>query len=461
MTRWLIALCAMLMAVPAWATPEPVASVTVTRDGKQWTADYVLHEKAPVWVFSTSVLPRQSNKSWRIGTVRVLTPGVTLRRLGNYDALVAAKGVVPKRVRLRFTPFVKDIEGGYDAALALTDGSVALYSEQFKLVPMRSVAEARRAPADDSRLPAVDQPTRTTFVDRGGPVLVHGRRQPTATLVDEQAYVLFGNAHPNIGPAMTTIFDPALPAWFADYLNAQVPKILARYGQELGPSPVGQPTLLVSWAGPTPHTISLGGSVLPGMVVMTLEGEGLLKPNAQASHYARWFISHEAAHFWLGQAVHYSDRSESWITEGGADLLAFRATAASDPTFDVKARLAQARDECAPFLAHGGVASAFERPADFRAYYACGAIIALAAEKVSGGDFADFVRTLIARYGEDQTVTRAEWMALLDSRDPTHKMSAAVADLLDRPHADGKQALDRFIAEVGIADQFAAKPAST
>jgi hypothetical protein len=191
------------------------------------------------------------------------------------------------------------------------------------------------------------------------------------------------------------------------------------------------------------------------MVVMTLKGDGIVKANDKVSHYARWFVSHEAAHFWLGQAVAYSQRSESWITEGGADLLAFRATAATDPTFDVKARLSEAREECTPFLAHGGVATAFERENDFRAYYACGTIIALAAEKASGGDFADFVKTLIDRYGADGIVTRAEWLALLDERSPG--LSAAVDKLLDEKQADPQAALDQFVAAANIGDQFAAK----
>jgi hypothetical protein len=452
--RWLLGL-ALFVAAPAVATPEPVAEVTVERSGESWTADYQLLEKAPVWAFAKSVLPRESKQSWRIGTVKVLTSGVKLQRVGNYDALVSAKGPLPARVKIAFTPYLEDIEAGYDPALAFADGSVALYADQFKLVPLRSIAELRKLPADDDQLPAVDQPTHMTFVDRSGPVLVHGRREPQANLVEGDAYVLFGKAKPVIGPAMTTIMDPALPQWIADYLNAELPKVLSRYRDEMGPSPVGQPTLLVSWAGPAPHQVSLSGSVLPGMVVMTLKGDAIVHPNEKVGHYARWFVSHEAAHFWLGQAVAYSDRSESWITEGGAELLAFRATAAADSTFDVKGRLSEAKAECAPFLANGGVASAYEREGDFRAYYACGAIIALAAEKASSGDFTKFVKTLIDRYGADGTVTRAEWLALLDERSPG--MSIEVARLLDEKQADPRAALDRFIAAAGIGDQFAAK----
>jgi hypothetical protein len=454
MTRWLIALLALVVAAPAAATPGPVAKVTVERQGNRWTADYQLLQREPLWVFAKSVLPRESRTSWRLATVQVLTPGVRLQRLGNFDALVSMKGALPKHVRLSFTPYLEDIEAGFDPALAFADGSVALYAEQFKLVPMESASAAKRVPPEDSQLPGIDLITRMTFVDRAGPVLVHGKREQRPTIDDGGAYVLFGRAKPVIGPAMTTILDPALPKWLPDYLNAELPKILAQYREKLGPSPVGQPTLLASWAGPLPHTVSLGGSVLPGMVVMTLAGDGLLKPSDKVSHYARWFVSHEAAHFWLGQAVHYSNRSESWITEGGAELLAFRATAAADPTFDIKARLSEARDECTPFLANGGIASAYEREGDFRAYYACGAILALAAEKASDGDFADFVRTLIRRFGADETVTRAEWLALLDERAPGRGLSTAAAKLLDDKQADPQRALDAFITAAAIGDQF-------
>lgn len=454
MMRWLAALLMLVAAAPAPARTQPVASVTVERSGQSWTAEYQLYEQAPVWVFAKSVLPRESKTSWRIATVRVLTPGVSLQRLGNYDALVSQDGALPKRVRLSFAPFVEDIEGGYDPALAFTDGSVALYADQFKLVPMASPSAARQASRDDSKLPAIDRPTRMTFIDRARPVLVHGKRQQRPRFDKGSTYVLFGRAEPVIGPVMTTILDPSLPAWIADYLLSELPSIIAEYQKQLGPSPVGQPTLLVSWAGPAPRQISLSGSVLPGMVVMTLKGDGILQPNEKISRYARWFVAHEAAHFWLGQAVSYSERSESWITEGGAELLAFRATAAADPTFDVKARLLQARTECLPFLARGGVASAYEREGDFRAYYACGAILALAAEQVSGGNFADFVRTLIDRYGANGKVTRAEWMALLAARAPGSGLSAAAAKLLDNKQSDPERSLEEFIAVAAIADQF-------
>ncbi len=280
--RWLAALL-LFLGAPALAAPAPVASVTVVRSGDTWTADYILHERAPLWLFAKSILPRESTGSWRVGSVRVLTPGVRLERIGNYDALVPRRGTMPRKVRLAFTPYLKDVEAGYDPALAFSDGSVALYADQFRILPMPSIASARAADRDDATLPSAERPTRMTLIDRAGPVLSKGERTARAELTDGAAYILFGTAQPAIGPAMTTIIDPAMPRWIADALGADMPRILQHYRDQLGPSPVGQPTLLASWAGPTKGVTSLGGSVLPGMVVMTLEGEGITEPNEQGA----------------------------------------------------------------------------------------------------------------------------------------------------------------------------------
>lgn len=443
----LLAAALLLFAAPALATPEPIATAQVVRDGDNWSVEYRLDVRSPVWVFARSDLPRVTRQSWRVDTMQVLTPGVSLRRVGHYDALVADRGNVPETVRLRFKPFSEDIETGYDAALAFTDGSVALYSQQFKLVPMRSMAEAKSASIDPDELPVAVHPTRVTFRDLSGTVLAKGERRASFTIADEDAYILFGKAEPQIGQSLATIIDPQLPKWLGEFISADLPRLIAGYAEKLGPPPTGKPMLMASWAGPTSGVTSMGGSVLPGTVVMTFEGEGVSLPNRAVQDSARWFVAHESAHFWLGQVIGYETPRESWITEGGADLLAIRAVAAADPSYDVAKRLREARDECLPFLSKGGVASANLR-GDHRAYYACGAIIALAAEQASGGDFASFVRALIEKHGGDGIVTRAEWLALLDERAPG--MSGEVAKLLDEPHANAAAALDSFASRTGI-----------
>ena len=115
---------------------------------------------------------------------------------------------------------------------------------------------------------------------------------------------------------------------------------------------------MVSWAGPTPRRIGMTGSVLPNLLAMTFEGEGVLRENAGLRDHALWFIAHEAAHFWLGEAVAYQYSRDQWITEGGADLLAFRIVAEVDPAYDGRGELQKAIDDCVRLSTGRGVASA-------------------------------------------------------------------------------------------------------
>jgi hypothetical protein len=441
MMRGLLATLALLMAVPVLAAePQPVAEADVVRNGDNWTADYSLKADAPAWVFTDSILPRESKTSFRADSWTVETPGVRLERHGWYDVLVANSGNVPRKVRIRFTPYVKDIEASYDAALAFSDGSVALYDGKFKVVPMPSVGEIDAAPIDSDKLPGIDRPTLVSFRDRRGDLLALGQRRETIALPDVGTYVLFGRIKVDERPAIATIVDPQLPGWLKQYLVAETPKILASYAKALGPAPGNRPTLMVSWNGPTAGVTSMGGSVLTDMIVMTFEGDGVVKENRDLANNARGFIAHEAAHYWLGQAISYDNPQQGWITEGGADLLSIRAVAANDPAYDAKARLQGALDRCAGFLAKGGIGTANER-GDHKAYYDCGAIIGLTAEKASGGNFASFVKALIRRAGADGVVTRAEWLALLEDRAPGRGLPDAIGKLLDGKPANPNAAL--------------------
>lgn len=433
----------------------PVA-VAVTRDGDRWTAEYQLNEDAPVWGFQRSALQTGpgERRPWRLEQWRVVTPGVVLERQGSRDIVRALDGgPVPRSLTFAMQPRAVDLEADY-SNLSFSDGAVALPSGQFDVFPLGSVDQARALPTD---LNGVDLPgggpARVTWRDRGGQILFQGQRHDEVTETDAQTYVLFGGAEVVEGPTMTTVMDPALPAWIPDTLGEFAPRVAEYYAARLGPGQTDHPMVMVSWTGPTSGKTSMGGSVMPGLIVMSFEGTGVLEPTPEMFRVSRWFIGHESAHFWLGQAVRYEFARDAWITEGGADLMAVRALATLEPSYDARAELQKEVDDCVRLAANGPVAQAGDR-GEHRAYYACGAVWAMAAEGAvrqrSGGDWFDFLRPLLDENRADGVLTRDEWLSALTrvSRDPSLRLG--IERMLDVGGGNPTSEIARLFDRTGV-----------
>lgn len=438
------------------AAAEPRVAVTVVRDGDRWTADYELDRDAPAWAFFKSALLRETRQPWRPAWWSVETPGVVIERVGNYDVLRSTDGrPVPRRVRIIMQPQQGDLEADYDPALMFTDGTVALYSGHFDVIPLASAGAARDLPRDLNGVEVAGGPARVTWRDRAGPVLFKGERRAEVTETDAETYVLFGDAAIRQGDGITTVIDPGLPRWLGDELAGFTPRVMHYYAGRLGPNRGEAPTLMVSWTGPTEHLSSMGGSVLPGMISMSFEGEGVLNPDAAALSRAHWFIGHESAHFWMGsQGLRYEFARDAWITEGGADLMAVRALKAIDPTYDDRTELQREVDDCVALSRGKPVASAAER-GEHRAYYACGAtwglVIEAAQRRATGGDFFDVVAGFQRRNVDDGILSRDEWLAELTrlSRDAT--LANDISRMLDDGASDPAAVIARLFERTGVA----------
>ena len=456
-----ILMAAALLAACAATGPMPepdmagAATVRVLRDGDVWTADYVLDRDAPAWLFTDSALARADNQPWRPRSFTVVTPGVRIERRGWHDVLAGEDGApVPRRVRIRFEPFPGDLLAAYDPALTFTDGSVALYSDQFDIRPLTDAAAAEALPMDLNGVDLDGPPVRALFRDRAGPVLMNGERRREAERPEAPTYVLFGDVAVDETEHLAAVFDPELPDWIEAELSAFTPQVMSLYADRLGEGQSARPTLLVSWEGPTPSLRSMGGSVLPGLVIMTFEGVGVLEPTPDVRAGARAFIAHEGAHFWLGQVVHYERARDAWITEGGADVLAVRALARIDPAYDARARLQRAVAECVGFAARP-IHTAAER-SEHQAYYACGAVFHMLAEPGAartGGDVFTVVRGLIDANREDGVLTADEWLAELTRLSGDRSLEGDIRRLLTDGAADPAAEIASLFQRAGVAHE--------
>ncbi len=445
----LLALGSQAMArIQDWSGTAQVR-VEITRRGNEWIADYLFDREYPVWVFPRTDVTRDELKSWRPQSWTVETRGVRLEQLGSYDALIADRGDVPRKVRIRFTPFTKGLQDDYTPALQFTDGSVALYVAQFDTFPMTSARAAKALPSDLNNQVVPDAKILYVLRDLSGPVWLRGKRQAVAETDNKDAYVFFGTLQPIETPAMVGFVDPQLPEWIRGSLAQAIPDMLARYTQELGPPPGMKPTIMLSWAGPTPGLTSRAGSVLPGLIVLTYEGSGVLSEDEPARIEGLQFIAHEAAHFWLGQTISYEYAKDAWITEGGADLLAMRLTALEQASYDWRTDFNKSIEECVGLSYRRGIETARNRN-EVRAYYACGAVFGLIAESASGRSFFTFVKKLIDANRVDGIVTRAEWLAALDAASRKPDLSRDIARMLDKGVPDPKAFIAAMFTRAGV-----------
>jgi uncharacterized protein YceK len=433
------------------------ATATLTRDsGSGWLLEYRFAHAAPAWFFVRSALDLDG-KPWRARSFTVETPGVRLERQGRYDVLVGDATPLSS-VRIRVRPFPESISADYTPALAFSDGGIAFYSEHHLVAPLPSAAAAAALPPDLNGVEFETVPLRFTLRDPGRNLLFGGKRlrgEASLMLNGDDAYLYSGAARPVETPAFVGIIDPGLPQWVTAELHAFTPRLFDYYTDRLGKPRGDRPTALVAWGGAELKGYSVGGSVLKGMVVMNMRGAQVASPNPAVRTRMRSFIGHEAAHFWLGQTVRYGGRSEAWITEGAADLMAFRAFKHLDPGYDDRADLQRSIDDCLKVNGTKPLGKAAER-GEHRASYACGAVLALAAEGAArkrdlGADIFTWLKHLIDANRADGVVTQADWLDAFAAVRADPAVTAAVRHFLDEGTPDPGGFVYDLLAGSGVA----------
>lgn len=444
-------------ATPAAAVAFPAAEeegvgVSVTRNGAEWRADYLLDRDASVWAFYNSSNLNSSRQPWRPRDWLPTTPGLVLERVGDLDVLRMRDGSpVPRRISLSLTPRGDNLEADYPVLL-FTDGSVAMFSGAFDVFPIALPNVESLTDEDLAQSRRQGGNAQVSWKDEAGPVLAHGRRIDEGVTRDGRAYVLLGQTRVKEAERLVTVVDPELPAWIAESIETFAPRVIDHYAIRLGQGQTDRPTIMSTWYGPTQGTTNYGGSVLPGLIVMTFEGQELLSPSESVVSENRWFIAHEAGHFWLGQTVRAERSGESWITEGGADLLAVRAMQALDPTFDALEVLQKEVDDCVR-SGDKPVAGAGQR-GDHRAYYACGAVLAMSGEalqhRATGGDWFDYLRPLIEENRSSGVLPRSAWLAKLSSLSGDATLAPDVEHFLDAGSPDAAAFIGSLFDRTGV-----------
>lgn len=463
MSRFLLGLLVVLAGSPvaaqALAAEATAADLEVTVERAPygtWTAEYRFTRAAPAWAFTRSGLTDADHTPWRPQAWTVETPGVRLERRGRYDVLVG-DGAPLTSVRIRFTPYGEELDRDYAPSLTFSDGSVAHFTDQFQVAALGT--SATHSPdelnASDGLYAASG---RLTFRDPGRRILLAGavHEGEAVTTTEAGAYAYFGDAALTQTDDLAAVVDPQLPAWIHTELRDYAPRLLELYADRLGPAAIGRPTVFAAWGGAKFRGLRLDGGVRNGAMVLDIRGDQAGDPGGGRLDRLRWFYGHEIVHFWLGDTVRYARRSQAWMLEGGADLLAVRALQRLSPTYDARATEQDGVDECLKLVQPGEPLAGAPARGEPRAFYACGATLLLAAEaglrrREPDADAFTFWRRVIEANRDDGVIGAEDWLEAFQAATGDPALTADVRRFVNTGVDDPAKFVARLFAATGVA----------
>lgn len=190
---------------------------------------------------------------------------------------------------------------------------------------------------------------------------------------DSGQKVYVGNQRLRDSDQFFSIIDPGLPPSLRTQLEDYLPKLIEFYTAKLGKIDE-KPMLFASYSDNNDDSYGNQGGVLSNQISMHWYGK--LNEHKNQLGNAVFFFSHEVAHIYQDITIDTSDKNQSWIHEGSADLMAalsMKALLPSESVF-VKNKLLQAQSNCVSGLSDTEFAKAGSQK-QFRLMYSCGMMI--------------------------------------------------------------------------------------
>lgn len=363
---WLIAFVGLGCAALRQEHGSNGATIDITRhDDNRWSVEYTLASPTDRLIFQRSPDTSRS-QSW------IAPPGFELVSTEDGEVVRRTDGQKFGDVNLQVPPNYRDLPKDYAPFAPFGDGGALFHTGRF-------FACAKSCEESPSWRMSLDAPDSQNIIIDGQVVRGH------ADWLDngDGRNVYVGVHSPVDTGDLISVMDDALPIEIRSELDKQLPAFMRFFARRLG-SLDSRPMLFASYDASHPGGgWGRQGGTLPGQIFTHFYGSAwsseMAKPDF-ASDLA-WHFAHEAAHLYQRQI--YSDSSaDSWIHEGGAEMLAAFAMKAASPAAAqyVDHKLVAAGVECRSQLAGRSMSVALQA-GEFQVAYSCGLLLNTAIDK--------------------------------------------------------------------------------
>lgn len=447
--------CSQDSAVQSETTPEaPEAPFSLTLSELKsgaWRLDVDLSDPQDALMFS------RSEQDYRVKTYKPLSPGAKLERIGGFDTIIFDPGVM--KASFEVTPFTETLPGTYTHFIPFSDGGQAVYLGAFELL---RVADAGAVADLNGRLDDWDgeQFDIPVNLKTKNSILLDGEvhaGSAKAIVNGNGPYAYLGPTPLVEGKNFSGVMDPGLPDWLTEGFDEDLARIFAALEDGFGRSLKDKATIMFAFRGYETEGFSNTGGVLDGgLMVLETSGDAMREPNDRLRGYLEWFLTHEATHlFQHSGELRYADKSDSWITEGGANAVTHYLADKLNtmPNAVVQRRYQNAFDYCVGSIKGASMAEITER--NDQSHYDCGDFIfRISDAALPDANLFDIWDALLAQARDNNEYDTPKYFAALRELGAGEEIVTQMEAFVAGPVKDPAAELSAMMDAVGIKNEI-------
>lgn len=360
------------------ATQEPAAgTVTLGPDASgNWTVSYSFTDPQKVLAFL------HSEGGYRDATWDVTSDNARFGRVNGLDVIVFDEPSTS--IAFSIIPLTGQLPDDYTPFVTFSDGGIAVYDGQFKLVPFSSLGAVQGLDGDIRAASSSVLPLNLTLKS-DKPIIMNadrGRGSLTHRIEGSGSYIYTGPGEMEMRDGFRLLKDSQLPSWIGSDFAGDIEGFLTSLEQLWGYELSEPFSVLLAYKGAAAQGLTLNGNALDDQLLLELGGRGFTQPNSEALAYLHWYTIREIVQlFQTGRGVSLGGPEAAWIHDGAANSIAYQLIAADMPSADqfLSSVYANAFEDCVQTLEGGTLETAVARGA-VTGPYACGDFIALATD---------------------------------------------------------------------------------
>lgn len=297
----------------------PGVNVTVDVSGLSeavWHVTYLFDEPQTLVSFTRSIGDYR-RRTWEN------TDGLgALIRINNRDIIVF--DTPAQKIEFTVTPYSDPLPREYRPFLKFSDGSGAVFLDQFQVEAYLSLDDLK---ADDAEEAAI---ALSTGIRLSGehPIVLKGDvfdgYVERVLGENEKIYAYHGLQKIEEAKSYVGIIDQGMPEHILQSFDLDLRQIFSAYEQKWGFSLREKATIYFAFGGTDRQGWSFSGSVAgQNTVVLHIAGEHWLEPDEENRRDMMKFFAHEAAHLFQGAGhIDIGSSRQAWWHEGSADFMA-------------------------------------------------------------------------------------------------------------------------------------------